>query len=164
MGNTLTLNRGILRTILKYDKDTGIFYWLINTNHIREGDIAGHLTKDTGYIVISFERKHYGAHRLAWLYCYGYIPKSIDHINNIRYDNRICNLREASASENNQNISKFKKQNKCKLLGVYKVNHKYRSVLTLNSKKIHIGYFNTPEEAHEAYLKKKRELHSFCTI
>lgn len=164
MGNTLTLDKDILKTILKYDDDTGIFYWQINTNHIREGDIAGHLTKDTGYIVIGFKKKHYGAHRLAWLYYYGYLPKYIDHINGIRHDNRICNLRESSSSENNQNISKFKKQNKCKLLGVRKVNNKYRSVLTLNFKKIHIGYFDTPEEAHAAYLEKKRELHKFCTI
>ncbi len=164
MGNTLTLDTAVLKTVLRYNKDTGIFYWLINTNHIREGDIAGYLTNDTGYIIIGFEKKHYSAHRLAWLYCYGYTPKGIDHINGIRHDNRICNLREASASENNQNISKFKKSNKCKFLGVRKVNNRYRSVLTLNSKKIHIGYFNTPEEAHEAYLEKKRELHKFCTI
>ena len=58
----------------------------------------------TGYIVIGYDGKIYMAHKLAWFYVYGYFPETeIDHINKIRDDNRIENLREVSHSCNLKN-------------------------------------------------------------
>jgi hypothetical protein len=58
----------------------------------------------TGYITIRVIYKSYLAHRLAWLYVHGEWPENlIDHINNNRSDNRICNLRKATKTENNRN-------------------------------------------------------------
>jgi hypothetical protein len=55
-----------------------------------------------GYIIIKFKGKQYKAHRLIWMYHYGSMPKNvIDHINSNKQDNRICNLRDITQSENN---------------------------------------------------------------
>ncbi len=89
--------------VLDYNKLTGIFIWLISANkNITVGDIAGH--GDDGYIRIKIDGKQYLAHRLAWLYTYGYFPEhGLDHKDRIRHHNWIENLREASKSCNAKN-------------------------------------------------------------
>lgn len=100
-----------LKKLLYYDKDTGFFIWkkdifnLNKYNIVRQGDIAGSINKQ-GYITISINGKRYSAHRLAWLYTYGHFPKQeIDHINRIRNDNRLYNLRDVSHKVNTENKS-----------------------------------------------------------
>jgi len=99
------LTQSQLKEILTYNPDTGIFTWLVASNgRIRVGDIAG--TTDNGYVRIMIERTKYRAHRLAWLYVHGESPKEqIDHINHIRDDNRINNLRCVSCHENFKNMT-----------------------------------------------------------
>ena len=89
-----------------------------------------------------------------------------DHINGNSLDNRKCNLRVVTAAINNQNLVKAKRDNKCGLLGAnwHKRVKKWRAQIRLNKKTIHIGYFDTAIEAHNAYLQRKREIHSGCTI
>ena len=99
---------------LTYDKDTGVFLWV---GGVRNGRVAGSLD-EYGYIRISIKRKKYRAHRLAWLYCYGRFPEfEIDHINRIKTDNRICNLRDVSSSKNSEN-TKIRSDNKSGVKGV----------------------------------------------
>ena len=94
-----------LKSVLYYDKDTGLFTWKISNKkgHVKEGKLAG--SKDNrGYVKIQINKKDYTAHRLAWFYIYGEWPKQvIDHINRIKFDNRIENLRDVSVLENNKN-------------------------------------------------------------
>lgn len=89
------LTQDLLKSLLTYDPDTGVFR--------RAGKII--TTKNTtGYIQISVKGRKYCAHKLAWLYVYGeYVPGDLDHINRIRDDNRIANLRKVTRSENCQN-------------------------------------------------------------
>ena len=117
-----------------------------------------------GYIKINIYGKEYLAHRLAWLYVYGKLPESfLDHINEIRDDNRITNLRLATLQENYHNISKPQKNNKSGILGVCRANcgKKWRADICFNGKIKYLGVFNTAEQAYDAYLKAKRELHTF---
>lgn len=58
-----------------------------------------------GYININVNNKTYSAHRLAWLYVHGDWPKNIDHVNHIRHDNRLVNLRNVTHKENRRNSS-----------------------------------------------------------
>ena len=81
----------------------------------------------------------------------------IDHINGIKDDNRFCNLREATNSQNNANKKKTIK-NVSGYKGVYKDGNRWRSQIEINGKKIHIGRYETPEEAHAAYVTKAKEL------
>lgn len=150
-----------LKEVLNYDADTGVFTWAIKrTNSVYIGKVAG--SPQIGYISIRIDNKLYLAHRLAWLYVYGYFPKNhTDHINNIRDDNRICNLREATAAENLQNYPATRKNSKTGMIGVSKKRKKYRARLMLNRKEIYLGVFDTPEEAQAAYISAKEKLHPF---
>jgi hypothetical protein len=157
-----------LKTNLHYCPDTGIFTWLVsNTNSVKVGDIAGSLTAE-GYLRIVVNYKEHRAHRLAWLYMYGEFPKcQIDHINGIRNDNRLLNLRDVTNSENGQNRRKAQANNKSSgLLGVTwdKSSNKWKVSIGIDGRQFNIGLFTDKYEAHDAYLNKKREVHPTCTI
>lgn len=148
-----------------YDKDTGEFARIKTVRGSKLGAVG--YIDSMGYSVIPFRRKRYSAHRLAWLYVTGKWPeKFIDHINGIKSDNRIENLREATNAENHQNLKNAMKSNKSGFLGVSKRSdrNKWVASIKLNGKPIHIGDYDSPEVAYEAYLAKKRELHTHCTI
>lgn len=162
------LTQSELKRQLHYDHETGIFTRLVtNSSLVKVGDIAGSLT-DKGYFRIMVDSKSYRAHRLAWLYITGGFPiEQIDHINGVKTDNRLINLRDVTNRQNIQNQRKATLQNKSSgLLGVswHKASNKWRSAITNNGKTVFLGYFINKNEAHEAYLIKKREVHSTCTI
>ena len=154
---------------LFYNEKTGIFYWReTELIHARmRGREAG--TLSVGYVVISVKKdgkqRIFKAHRLAWLFINGNFPKlQIDHINGIKTDNRIENLRETSSFQNMQNLKTAQKNNKLGVLGVNKKGRKYRASIGINGKIKEIGRFATIEEASNAYIQAKRDIHSFCTI
>ena len=97
----LTLDATMLRKLLEYDPETGLFTNLIRRGpRSLEGTIAGSLMCN-GYIELMLNGSHYKASRLAWLYMTGEWPKyEIDHINRIRHDNRWDNLRDVSHKDN----------------------------------------------------------------
>lgn len=170
-----------LKELLNYDKLTGIFTWKerntikkgsgCNTWNSRfSGKECGHINPK-GYMQMSIDKKVYSSHRLAWLYVYGCFPKDqIDHINGIKYDNSICNLREATNSENQQNQRKAQSNNKSTgLLGSYmyknkNITKKYRAQIRYDNKIKFIGSFDTAIEAHEAYLIAKKQYHEYSMI
>lgn len=162
------LTQEYLKSILNYDRETGIFTWKKRpAQQIHIGDIAG--SKDNkGYIVIMVSRVKYKAHRLAWLYEYGTWPADdIDHKDTIKHHNWISNLREATKGENQQNQVKAKSHNKSTgLLGAFyfKTQNSYYSKIKVDGKQIFLGYFDTAQDAHTAYITAKRELHPFNMI
>lgn len=159
-----------LKELLNYDELTGDFIWIKSSAKRTDlvGKLAGSKSIRDGYIRIFIKGKSYLAHRLAWLYRIGQFNKiDIDHINGNRSDNRICNLREATRSINLQNLKKAKSDNLSSgFLGVCfdKKIGKYRSAITLDGNRKHLGYFETAQKAHEAYLNEKRIIHAGCTI
>ena len=116
-----------------------------------------------GYIIVTVSKVQYLAHRIAWLLYHGTWPtKFIDHINGNRSDNRIENLREADSSINAQNV----RVARCRsgLLGVRIRKGRYEANISVGQRSIYLGRFDTAEEAHSAYVNKKREIHAGCTI
>lgn len=87
-----------------YDSDTGVLRRRTRpTNSVQVGDIAGSKGKK-GYLLVGLLGRKYLVHRLAWLVFYGEWPKGqVDHINGVRTDNRMCNLRDVSATVNSMN-------------------------------------------------------------
>lgn len=173
----IELTQEYLKEILDYDPETGVFTWkernlkyfkstrAMNAfNKKNANRIAGSVHYE-GYIVITINKKTYQSHRLAWLYVYGHLPKNeIDHINHIKHDNKISNLREATKSQNLQNQIKAQKDNKSTaLLGVHfnKRNNNFNASIRKDGKLKHLGCFKTAQEAHEAYIKEKRKIHEF---
>ena len=163
MKEAVTCDR--LKELLRYDPETGVFVWLKNPRHraIREGNVAGSLCK--GRLQIGIDQRFYRASRLAWLYVHGEWPKhEIDHINGDKSDNRIANLRDVSRLVNQQNIRKALRHNATGILGASRINRRFRAKLTTDGVSQHLGYFDTPEEAHTAYVEAKRRLHQGCTL
>ena len=126
-------------------------YWRIveNTNN------------HNGYNDIKIKGKSIKRHRLI-AFCFlglnDIVGKSgaddcIDHKSGIPLDNSVANLRVATQQVNNQNNPKAKGYIWCK------ERKKYRARITLNGKLIHLGYYDTEEEAHQAYLDAKEKYH-----
>jgi hypothetical protein len=161
------LTQEYVRAHLNYNPITGIFTNITNrAPTIRSGTIAG-CKHSEGYIVIKLQGKAYKAHRLVWLYVHGSWPKEqIDHINGIKDDNMISNLREATNRQNQQNQKNPKKSNRSGYLGVsYRKDcGRWRATLYYNGHNKSLGDFETPELANEAYITAKREHHEFSTI
>ena len=107
-----------------------------------------------GYVSIRLNGKRYAGHRLAWLYMTGKWPKTpLDHINAISSDNRWENLREADGSQNQAN-KRLSRQNTSGFKGVSwrEDGAKWVAQIRVRGRCIYLGRFNTPEQAHAAYV------------
>lgn len=155
-----------LREVLNYDSETGLFSWIAKPNRrIAVGDIAG--TISHGYIVTRIDGRRYPMHRLAWLYVTGGWPiGAIDHINGVRSDNRIANLRVVTDSVNKQNKYRAQRNSKIGILGVSMAcgGKKFRARIKTSQGHKHLGVFETADEAASAYLTAKRKLHPGSNI
>ena len=154
------LTQAELQSQLHYNPESGIFTRLITKNKLKIGSVAGTL-HHSGYIHIKINNKHYSAHRLAWLYVYGYFPKKqIDHINGNKSDNKICNLREATVFENNYN-SKMRADNTSGAKGVFwnKQQQKWRVQIRVDGKSCYFGSFHSFFEAKQLAESLRKELH-----
>jgi hypothetical protein len=143
-----------LRSLLSYNPTTGVFTWLVDgrNQHQRAGAKAGCLAPDGRY-KIGIEGKRYLGSRLAVLYMTGqWPPRLVDHINLDASDNRWCNLRDASSSENLHNMRA--KNGRVGLKGVVfdPYTGRYRARIKVHYKNLHLGRFDTAEEAHAAYV------------
>lgn len=157
-----------LREILYYDPLNGVFLRRVNSRRRKNMLVPAGTFGAFGHIAIYVEGFPYQAHRLAWLYVYGQWPSNvIDHINGDPADNKISNLRSVSQLINAQN-RRNGKIGKSTPLGVSTLSRnipkRFTASITANAKRIFLGYFATPEEAHLAYITAKRIHHEGCTI
>ncbi|ULR87412.1 HNH endonuclease [Comamonas sp. B21-038] len=156
-----------LRAVIAYDPDTGHLTWTRNAPAKVAGRQAGCLT-NCGYRYVQVNKVGYYAHRLAFILMTGREPpEMVDHINLNRDDNRWSNLRLCSGSENQQNIQKARLSNKSSgVLGVYwsKTKKKWRSQIRIDGRIRHLGYFDSIDESHIAYVNAKREHHKFGVL
>ncbi len=131
-----------------YDPETGLIY-----------NRYGKITKWTrqGYICLSLginkKTQLLSAHQFAWYCINKECVEQLDHINGIRNDNRICNLRAVTNQQNQWN------RVKAKGYSWFKRDSKWRAAIKINNKDIHLGLFNTEEEARNAYLAAKEIYH-----
>ena len=88
----------------------------------------------------------------------------VHHRNGVRDDNRWCNLRDVSRTVNGNNRREPGTHNTSGFLGVTKHRNRWRAQIKANGRNNVLGVFDTPEEAHEAYVQAKRRLHEGCTI
>jgi hypothetical protein len=151
-----------LKEILDYDPETGFFTWRSrNARCVKIGSRAGSISKTEGYCVIQISRKLYKAHRLAWLYVYGeWPPYQVDHINGVKSDNAIANLRSATNAENQRNRP-APSINSTGYKGVYRAQGgvKYCAQIMVEERTIHLGTYETPQQAHAAYCEAATKYH-----
>ncbi len=160
-----------LRRLVKYCPETGAIHRLGWVYHGRKFIpypepklVSG--TNPLGYVQVRIGGETYLGHRLAWFLVHGEWPEVIDHINGNRADNRLANLRNVTQAENTQNVLRARSHNSTGFLGVSFESDRGKFVAAVGheGKRHVVGRFNTAEEAHHAYLKRKRELHSASTI
>lgn len=158
----LLLQHNELIKMLYYDKDSGIFTWIVNRGKTTKvGDIAGTLTKRK-YIRIKINSIGYLAHRLAWFYVTGSWPENqIDHKDTIKYHNWFDNLRNVTNTQNKQNQQTAQSNNNSEsnMCGVTyrKDNKKWRVCLRIDRKLLHFGHFNTQLEAENKCIEMRRK-------
>lgn len=160
------LTQDRLKAVLDYNPETGVFVWKEwRGGKAHAGTAAGRLSR--GYVGIGVDGRRYRAHRLAWLYVTGEWPADeIDHINGAKADNRWVNLRQADRSINNQNRVRAHRNNTTGVLGVRPMlgTTRFFASIRIRGRSIHLGTFDTTEQAHAAYLDAKRREHAGCTI
>jgi len=130
------------------------------------GDLAGSLSK--GRLVISFRKQRCATARLIWFYVNGKWPENlVDHIDGNPMNDRIENLRDITNQMNIHNVHRANKNNRSTgIIGVskYARTGKFLAQIRANKVHYHLGFFDTVEEASNAYLNAKRKLHSGCTL
>lgn len=154
-----------LRALFDYDADTGVLTWrAVKFSRIPSGTEAGCIDREgvKGYRKVRINYVRYYVHRVIWCWMYGEIPSGteIDHLNGVKSDNRLSNLRAATSEQNKWNRAATR-TSKTGLKGatLHKPTGLYASTIKKNGKRHHLGYFKTAEEAHEAYQKAAAELH-----
>jgi len=156
-----------LRKLLCYKPKTGKLFWRQRANvrpewNSRYAGREAFTYSDTwGYKTGAIHDKPYRAHRVIWAMETGVWPvKDIDHINCHTSDNRMCNLREATESQNLRNRG-AQRNNTSGFKGVSFDSRRSYWVANINVKKKrrYLGAFSTPEEAHAEYCKAAREMH-----
>ena len=147
-----------VRDALHYDQNTGDFTWRISHPNAKAGTKAGHID-DQGRPRVWVMGTRYIASRLAWYWMTGAWPTAeIDHINGDKSDNRWCNLREATRSQNECNKG-LKANNTSGVKGVRKVGGRWRAEIWRDGVRHHLGYHDTKEAARQAYMDAATELH-----
>ena len=140
-----------LRKRYEYEPDTGRIY------SRRTGRLLQSL--DDGYVVLNIGGAAYRGHRVAWALYYGEWPNGIlDHEDRNRSNNRIKNLRIVTQRENQYNRV-AQRNNKSGYKGVSRRGKRWRAQIEVNSKNIHLGYYDTPEMADKAYRLYEAQVH-----
>lgn len=148
-----------LRELLEYDPSTGQITWKVSRPGLRAGRLAGGV-HGTGYRFVRVDGKQFAAHRIAWAMQTGAWPRDqIDHLNGVRDDNRFCNLRAADAVLNQQN-RRVSSNSTSGLIGAQRNGNRWRALIRSDGRRISLGSFASPAEAHAAYLRAKEQLHA----
>jgi hypothetical protein len=154
-----------------YDPQSGLLIWkpvLVSSRHEKSwntrfaGKPAGSIDSD-GYVTVRIFGRQWKVHRVAWTLVYGDWPfEELDHINGNKGDNRLANLRPASKKENRQNLP-LQKNNTSGFMGVHRYHSwkRWRARIGTDGEKHNLGFFDSPEEAYQAYLAAKAKLHKY---
>lgn len=152
------LTQEYLKSILNYDKETGDFTWIYSRKYTLIGRNAGGYDK-YGYKRIWIDGKFFFSHRLAWLFVTGNFPENqIDHVNQIKDDNKFSNLRDVTHDLNQKHKTAPNINNSVGIRGVYRKGDAYKAEIKCNGIKVKLGTFKTAIEAKEAYMSMKLKL------
>lgn len=148
-----------LLDMLAYDPTTGQLVWkVIRGGPAQAGSAAGSINQN-GYVYIKVDGSQYKVHRIIWKMVTGADPKNeIDHIDLNKANNAWGNLREALPSQNCGNCpGKPRKNGLPKGVSIGNCKKRYKARIQVRGKHYHLGVFDTPAQAHEAYMAAARD-------
>lgn len=153
-----------LHELLEFDFEKGRMFWKFRPDersqwNSRYSGKEAFTSNTDGYKQGSIFGKLYLAHKVIYAAAHGVWPELIDHINQNRSDNRLCNLRSANKALNAHN-SKMRVDNVSGVKGVswFKRNACWRAYLTQGGRQIHLGYFPSIKDAAAARNAAFQEL------
>lgn len=154
----MELTQARVRELFDYRED-GNLVRRVRRGPSLAGDVVGCPGSHT-YLSVWVDGKNYLRHRLIFLWHNGFMPEQVDHIDLNRSNNRIENLRAANRSGNGANRGRYA-NNKSGYKGVcwFKPARKWHAQIKLNGKVHHLGYFDDPAVAHEAYKEAANRMH-----
>lgn len=154
-----------LKDYMTYDPETGVFTWVKRRCQMAMPGKRVECKDNKGYIIFGWKGRNYRAHHVAWWWVTGEMPQGeMDHINNVRDDNRFCNLRKATSTQNNHN----RRRPVTNTSGVKGVNwHKHKQQwaarITVNGVRISLGYYHSLDLATQAMRDAREYYHrEFC--
>ena len=148
-----------LKSILNYNSETGEFSWTPKKKWKKSSAVGS--KKPSGYMQAGIGGKVYYQHRLAWLYMTGEMPDlEIDHINGIKDDNRWCNLRLATRSQNEMNTA-LSSANTSGIKGVSwdARNKKWCATIKIEKRTVWLGRHSSIESARKAIERARENMH-----
>lgn len=173
------IDAALLPELLVYDPETGALTWkergpewfmndlrVASWNSRHAGKPAFTARHRAGYAVGEVLGRQYLAHRVCWAIATGKWPVAeIDHINGIRSDNRLSNLREATSSENKQNRA-ASSGSSSRYVGVCwnRKSEKWQAQIRIEGRLTYLGIFDAEEDAFAAYCAAKAEHHTFNPV
>jgi len=154
----LEITAEIINDLFRYE-DGLLIRKVTITQYARKGDVVGHVG-NSGYMSCSIVGTMFLVHRAIFLMHHGYLPKYVDHIDGNKLNNRIENLRPATAIENAYNC-KMSKNNTSGVKGVSwnKGTKKWEANINVAGVRFNLGHFETLEEAKEAIDVCRTEAH-----
>lgn len=159
--NGLDTHIGDLIKAVSYDPETGIFRWVIpQRRSIKAGDIISSVCPTSGYPVVWFRGTRFLLHRVAFYVIHGRWPVMTDHINGIKTDNKLTNLRECDGFQNKQNL-RMSSNNTSGYPGVFWNRGKWQAGIMHQRRQIYLGRFDDPTQAYAAYRSAKAQYHTF---
>lgn len=146
------LTPDLLKTLFQYDPETGNLIWRVTKSATAPAGSTAGSVNARGHINVQINKKMYAAHQIVFALHHGFIPPEIDHVNGIKTDNRIENLRTCTSSQNKGNIGLLS-TNKSGYRGVSlnKSTGFYHAQIKINGKQTYLGRFDTPEAAARVY-------------
>ena len=162
----------VLRELLKYDPETGVFTWVVRPEsrflHPKQAKVwnkkygnkrAFQHVNARGYLVSKIYGKAYQAHRVAWAITYGKWPADcIDHINGDPSDNRLGNLREATVRQNSLNSRSPRGTSKYKGVFWLSSGQKWAAAIKVHGKQTRLGSFQDEDDAARSYNQAASKL------
>lgn len=157
------ITQALVKEYLDYDPQTGELIWIKKpSKRANLRTRAGSLVSTTGYRSIALFGKSYPEHHVVWLWYHGYWPKQqLDHIDHIRNNNRISNLREVTVGENARNRTR-RQNTRTDEAGIWfnRISKRYVAEITKDGKKVYQASFVDIEDAITARKAKLIE-HGF---
>ena len=155
------LTQARLKDLMTYDDETGVFARIKSVN--RAGRRVSDRPNSDGYLQFCIDYKMYLQHRVAWLYAYGEFPKGdLDHINRVKTDNRLCNLRVVTSFENSQNKPPAKNN---LYPHVHWVDQKNRFRVRIRSAgKAYVKFFKSLEDAKKCSDEMRKKYKPLFTV